>query len=102
MGDREVGDYDAPALVMQEGVVRLLMEPIARSAIGAEGVVDLYRMPAYDDVAGLFFSDGRWMIDFRRPDGSPGPDGQDGAIPLDEATFREAIAAMGRPHDERS
>src|SRR5205823_3073092 len=52
MEDPEIGTYRAPALLMQEGTTRLLLEPIGRSAApDTEGIVDLYLMPAYDDVA---------------------------------------------------
>ncbi len=45
-----------PALLMQEGPsAGLILEPIARSAPGADGVVDLYLLPAYDDIASLYF-----------------------------------------------
>src|SRR5262249_50078611 len=49
MEDSWLGSYKAPALIMQRETTRVLLEPIARTAPGAEGVVDLYLMPAYDD-----------------------------------------------------
>ncbi len=58
MEDSQIGRYKAPSLLMQEGTDRVLLEPVARSAPGAEGVVDLYLMPAYDDIASLTFADG--------------------------------------------
>lgn len=60
--DSQVGDYKAPALIIQEGTTRVLLEPIARSAPGVEGVVDFYLMPAYDDIATLFYCDGGWQL----------------------------------------
>ena len=62
MKDSEVGHYSAPALLLQKETTRLLLEPIARSVPGASGVVDLYLMPAYDDIASLCFSDGGWQL----------------------------------------
>ncbi len=60
--DSEIGGYAVPSLLLQEGTTRMLLEPIARSAPGVDGVVDLYRMPAYDDVATLYFYDGQWHL----------------------------------------
>ena len=62
--DLEIGTYNAPALLMQEETTRVLLEPIARSAPGADGIVDLYRMPAYDDIASLYFYDGGWHLQY--------------------------------------
>jgi len=45
----------------------MLLDPIARSAPGAEGVVDLYVMPAFDDVASLYFYDGAWQLHYAMP-----------------------------------
>lgn len=62
--DSQIGRYKAPALLMQDESIRILLEPIARSAPGAQGVVDLYLMPAYDDIASLYFYDDCWHIHY--------------------------------------
>jgi hypothetical protein len=67
MEDSQIGHYRAPALIMQKGTVRIILEPIARSAPGAEGVVDLYLMPAYDDIATLFFYADGWKLHYPFP-----------------------------------
>jgi hypothetical protein len=67
MEDPEIGTYSAPALLLQEESTRMLLEPIARSAPGAEGLVDLYLMPAYDDIASLYFYDNRWNLHYTAP-----------------------------------
>jgi hypothetical protein len=51
LDDARVGTHRVPALLMQADTVRIIVEPIGRSAPGAEGVVDLYLMPGYDDIA---------------------------------------------------
>ena len=73
MDDSELGDYRAPALLMQEGTVRVLLEPISRFAPGTEGVVDLYWMPAYDDIARLYFEHDRWLMHYEFPGSSAPP-----------------------------
>ncbi|MHB8736746.1 MAG: hypothetical protein ACYC6M_15695 [Terriglobales bacterium] len=62
--DSQIGSYPAPALLLQRETSKALLEPIARSAPGAEGVVDLYLMPAYDDIASLYFCDGAWQLHY--------------------------------------
>ena len=64
MHDSQIGTYQAPALVLQKETTRVLLEPIARSAPGAEGIVDLYLMPAYDDIASLYFYNNRWNLHY--------------------------------------
>ena len=62
--DSEFGRYIAPGLLIQDEAVKILLEPIARSAPGAEGVVDLYLMPAYDDIASLYLTGGVWYLHY--------------------------------------
>ena len=80
--DSRLGDHPEPALVLQEDACRALLEPIGRSAPGVEGVVDLYLMPAYDDIASLYFYDGRWNLHYLSP-GRP-----------EAATVREAKGTL--------
>ena len=67
LDDSQIGAYQAPALLLQEETVRVLLEPIGHSAPGAEGVVDLYIMPAYDDIASLYYHGGGWQLYYMRP-----------------------------------
>lgn len=62
MEDSRLGRYEAPALMMQKDATRVLLDPVARFAPGTEGVVDLYLMPAYDDIASLYFVNGSWQL----------------------------------------
>jgi hypothetical protein len=62
MEDSQIGKYAAPALLMQDGTTKFLLEPITRSAPGTEGVVDLYLMPGYDDIASLYHYSKRWNL----------------------------------------
>jgi hypothetical protein len=70
MEDSKIGKYKAPALLIQKETVRVLLDPIARATPGSEGVVDLYLMPAYDDLASLYYYDGGWQLHYMAP-GSP-------------------------------
>jgi len=64
MEDRKLGEYLAPALLIQVDLVKLMLEPVARFVPGADGVVDLYLMPAYDDMASVYLRDGVWQIHY--------------------------------------
>ncbi len=97
MHDSESGEYQAPALLMQEGTTRVLLEPIARSAPGADGVVDLYRLPAYDDIASLYFYDGGWNIHYPLPDDPLIPAVEEiSTRPLSEETLRKVLEEMAK------
>jgi hypothetical protein len=94
MEDSQIGRYKAPSLLMQEGTDRVLLEPVARSAPGAEGVVDLYLMPAYDDIASLYFSDGSWALHYLFP-GAGGATAQEApAKSLSSTTLEEVLREM--------
>jgi len=52
---------------MQEETVRVLLEPISASAPGSDGLVDLYLMPGYDDIANLYHRKDGWHVHYVFP-----------------------------------
>ncbi|MGO8750054.1 MAG: hypothetical protein ACLQNE_29250 [Thermoguttaceae bacterium] len=94
--------YLIPALFLQKGPIRVLLDPVAYDVPGAEGVVDLYLMPTYDDLASLYFEDDAWRIHYTFP-----PDPKEThsvieakALPLSEQTVNDvldSIAAHAEP-----
>ena len=67
MNDSVLGQYKAPAMLMQREKVEVILDPVGRLAPGTDGVVDLYLLPAIDDIASLYLVDGawkRWFSDF--------------------------------------
>ena len=98
MSDSQIGPYTAPALLLQEAATRIILEPIARSVPGAEGAVDLYIMPAYDDVARLFLERGEWIIypfSLWYPDKTNGStDENHETIPLTKASLSRVLLKM--------
>src|SRR5207253_11377937 len=66
MEDPQIGKYKEPCLLMQEGTDRILMEPVTRSVAGTgtDGVVDLYLMTAYDDIASLLRREDLWTLHY--------------------------------------
>jgi hypothetical protein len=95
MEDAEIGNYRAPGLLLQHETVRLFLEPVARTAPGTEGVVDLYLMPSYDDIASLYYHNSRWNVHYMF-EGAPtvGNIREAEAKPLTKATLRKVFDEM--------
>lgn len=92
MKDSALGAYKAPAMLMQRETVKVLLDPIGRFAPGTEGVVDLYLLPGYDDIASLYFIDGGWRLNYAfRP--TPVMEGMNRAasMPLDEESLKKVL-----------
>ena len=64
MSDSVLGEYSAPSVLMQRELVRVMLEPVTRFAPGADGVVDLYLMPAFDDIATVYRVSGEWKMHY--------------------------------------
>jgi hypothetical protein len=95
MADSEVGRYQAPALLMQREAARVLLEPIARETPGGGGLVDLYLLPAYDDIASLIHHDGAWHLHYPFPGSPPVGDVRQAAgRPLTKGTLRAVLDEM--------
>ena len=95
LDDIRFGRHRVPALLMQEDTCRILLEPIGRSAPGVEGVVDLYLMPAYDDIASLYFYGDRWNLHYIFPDSKPTATVREAeALPLSKETFAKVLAEL--------
>lgn len=93
--DPRVGSPKVPALVMQQDAVRVLLDPISSSAPGGEGLVDLYLMPGYDDIANLYHREGGWHVHYVFPDASAAARIKAGtAKPLSKETLTLVLDAM--------
>jgi hypothetical protein len=68
MKSEELGKYQAPCLILQKETVKIMAEPISHRSPGTHGVVDLYLMPAYDDIASLFLKQGEWKLHYVHDD----------------------------------
>lgn len=65
MRDADGTIFEVPSLVLQRSPTRLILDPIAYDVPGAEGLVNLYLMPTYDDTASLYLINGRWQVHSR-------------------------------------
>ena len=92
MRDSVLGPYKAPALLMQRETVKVLLDPVGRFAPGTEGVVDLYLMPGYDDIARLFYRDGGWTLRYAfRPSHSTAKVNRAESMSLEEASWNRVL-----------
>ncbi len=95
LDDTRIGKHRIPVLLMQEDTCRILLEPIGRVTPGTEGVVDLYLMPAYDDIASLFYYENRWNLHYMFPGTESVPDVRDAeALPLSKEALERVLLEM--------
>jgi hypothetical protein len=95
LDDARVGSHRVPALIMQADTCRIMLEPVGRSAPGAQGVVDLYLMPAYDDIASIYHYDGRWNLHYMLPDSKPVASIREAeSMPLSKESLGRVLAEM--------
>jgi hypothetical protein len=101
--DSRIGEYCAPALLIQVDLVKLMLEPVARFTPGSDGVVDLYRMPEYSDTATLRRRNGKWEFiatvstDKMPPESRPHPlEGDVLLMPgqFDQASFTDLVRLL--------
>jgi hypothetical protein len=80
---------------MQEDLCRVLLEPLGRSSMGAEGIVDLYLMPAYDDIARLLYNGNQWYLHYLFPGGKPAAAVHEAeSKPLSKETLAKVLVEM--------
>jgi hypothetical protein len=69
VNERRLGTYQVPVLLMEKDTVEAVLNPVARFVPGADGAVDFYVAPAYDDIASLYFEGDHWVVySGERPD----------------------------------
>lgn len=79
---------------MERDAVEVVLNPVARFTPGADGAVDLYLSPAYDDIAGLYYESGRWVVHDPSPFRDATGGEQTAPRPCDEATIRALLEQM--------
>ncbi len=96
VNERQLGTYKVPVLLMEKDTIEVVLNPVARSVPGADGAVDMYVAPAYDDIAGLYFEGDHWVVHYgERPD----PMATEGLVeikpqPYTEQTIRTILGGM--------
>ena len=56
--------YEVPVLVLDRDEAEVSLVPVARKVPGADGLVDFYLMPDFDDVASLYQEKGQWFFHY--------------------------------------
>lgn len=93
--DSYIGDYQTNALLLQKETMRVLLEPVGRSALGAEGVADFYLLPGYDDIATLYYYDERWHLHYLAPGAPASANVREAeAKPLSKTALRKVLEEM--------
>ena len=97
MEDSGLGTYDAPALLMQRETTRALLDPVARFASGMDGIVDLYVLPAYDNIAAIYRRNGEWRLHHMFPGFEPVPTLKEvHSSPLSKEAFGSVLNKMSK------
>ncbi len=93
MAEKGLGRYEVPVLVLDRDDAEVSLVPVARQGPGADGLVDLFRMPAYDAVASLYLEDGQWFIHYAfTPDpGEAGSEIETERLPLEEGSLNRVL-----------
>ena len=65
--DPLLGRFEVPLLLMERNGVQIALNPVSRFLVTAEdgveeGSVDLYVVPAYDEVASLYYDGETWTL----------------------------------------
>jgi hypothetical protein len=94
--DRKLGKHKVPILLMEKDTIEVALKPVSPLVPGAQGAVDLYLVPAYDDIASLYFESGQWRIHYDFPpelrEGHSTIDG--GVLPLSEETIIRVLGSI--------
>jgi hypothetical protein len=80
------GSYEVPRLLVHNGIGRVLLDPVARYAIGSEGAVELLSVPDYDGTP-IFREGGRWSFS---------ADDEAGAEGWSEQAFARAVSRAAK------
>lgn len=101
--DSQVGEHVVPALLLQVEFAQLLLEPRSPRVPGCDGLVDLYLLPQYDDIASVIRTAAGWRIHAGRDWDDRGdsltPTGQPFARPVFVDTVNRMVAdARERAH----
>lgn len=92
---RFLGPHPTSMLYLQKDRCRLQVEPISPTPQGAEGLVDIYRLPALDDIASIYFYDGAWKIHHLLDDAAHVNNKHEAAAkPFDQRSLAEVLQSM--------
>ena len=97
MRDGGLGRFEVPLLLMERLAIQIALNPVSRFVPDADGSVDLYVVPAYDEVAALYLAGDEWTIHYGFDDHRAGSDGDVGeldVLPLSGESLGRVLDAM--------
>jgi hypothetical protein len=96
INDRKLGKHTVPVLLMEKDAVEVALNPASPLVPGGEGAVDLYLVPAHDDIATLYFESGRWVIHYHvQPETQETPSAcETELLPLSEETIIRVLNSI--------
>jgi hypothetical protein len=94
MEDSPIGKYEAPALLLQQEALEALLQPIACATPETEGVVDLYLLPRYDNVANMSYYKNAWHIYSSISDTSDSSEVVPDERPFSRENFKKSLEYM--------
>ncbi len=63
--DGVLSRFEVPLLLMERDGVQIALNPVSRFSFDTKGIVDLYVVPAYDEVANLYLMDEGWELAYQ-------------------------------------
>jgi hypothetical protein len=92
--DSILGRFEVPLLLMERNGVEVALNPVSRFVTDAGGAVDLYVVPAYDEVASLYQADEGWTLYYvSHQDDEAGKREPEG-VPLSESAINRVLDEM--------
>jgi hypothetical protein len=93
VSEKGIVRYEVPVLVLDRGEAEVSLVPVARKVPGADGLVDFYVMPDFDDVASLDLEEGQWCFHYAfHPDPmTTHSEIETERFPLDEASLNRVL-----------
>lgn len=93
--DGVLGRFEVPLLLMEKVGVQIALNPVSPFESGSSGCVDLYVVPAYDEVAGLYYETGVWTLYYVFQEEGPRDHRREAeALPFSEDSLIRVLDAM--------
>lgn len=84
--EESLGPYEVPRLLIHGGLGRLLLDPIAREIVGADGSIEFCALPSYDGMTIARIAGGWFLF--------PENDAEGPRLPWSEAAFVESARRL--------
>jgi hypothetical protein len=97
--DSVLGRFEVPLLLMERNGVEVALNPVSPFIDGADGAVDLYVVPAYDEVGSLYFKNGQWTLYYVSHQDDEAGNREPEGVPLSESSINRVLDEMVLIHE---